>query len=119
MGVTSLMYQNLYIRDPETLSLVPWLAETMPEYDPKTLSYTIRLRPALWSDGTPVTSEDVAFTVNLIKKFRIPRFYSRWKFVNSVEVVDSRTVRFYLDAPKATFLSRTLSIPVVAHTICI
>lgn len=114
--ILSLVYQNLYIRDPDTLDLVPWLAESLPDYDPQTLSYTVRIRPALWSDGSPVTSEDLAFTVNLIKQFRIPRFYSRWQCVKSVAIVDDRTVRFYLDSPRALFLSRTLSIPVVAKS---
>jgi ABC-type transport system substrate-binding protein len=51
--VLSLIYQPLYMYDPETLDLVPWLAESMPVYDPQRIdSYTVTLRDARWSDGT-------------------------------------------------------------------
>ncbi|MFO7740578.1 MAG: ABC transporter substrate-binding protein [Desulfatiglandaceae bacterium] len=112
--VLSLIYNPLYIREPETLKMIPWLAETDPEYDPDSLSYTIRLRSARWSDGSALTAEDVAFTGNLIKEFKIPRFYSRWKFVKKIETVDDRTVRFVLEEPKALFLTRTLTTPMVS-----
>ena len=53
--VLSLIYQPLYQNDPETLDLVPWLAASLPVYDPERISYTIALRDARWSDGTPFT----------------------------------------------------------------
>ncbi|MDX2497468.1 MAG: ABC transporter substrate-binding protein [Desulfobacterales bacterium] len=112
--ILSLIYQPLYLRDPETLSLIPWLASGEPEYDPATISYTVRLKPARWSDGSEVTSIDVAFTASLIKEFRIPRYYSSWKFIKKIETPDNRTVRFYLEAPKAIFLTRTLTSSIVS-----
>jgi peptide/nickel transport system substrate-binding protein len=111
--VLNLIYNPLYIREPETLKLIPWLAETDPEYDPISLSYTIRLRSAKWSDGSALTAEDVAFTGNLIKEFKVPRFYSRWKFIRKIEAVDEHSVRFFLKEPKAIFLTRTLTTPIV------
>lgn len=111
--VLSQMYQPLYIREPKKLKLVPWLAAGEPVYDEATLSYTIKLRPAKWSDGSEFTSEDVAFTGNLIKEFKIPRNYSRWKFIKKIEAVDKHTVRFVLKEPKAIFLARTLATPIV------
>jgi ABC-type transport system substrate-binding protein len=40
--VLSLIYQPLYMYDPDTLDLVPWLAASMPVYDHgAALSYTI------------------------------------------------------------------------------
>ena len=111
--VLSLMYQRLYIRDPNTLELIPWLAESDPQYDETTLSYTVKLRPAKWSDGTAFTSEDVAFTGNVIQEFRVPRYRSRWKFIKKIETPDEHTVRFYLKEPMAVFKSRTLTTPIV------
>ena len=106
--VLSLIYQPLYTRDPETLRITPWLARSMPEYDPETLSYTVRLRPARWADGSRVTAEDVVFTVRLIQRFKVPKYQSKWECVERVEAVDEQTVRFYLTEPTATFVSRTL-----------
>lgn len=107
------LYQPLYIREPKRLKLVPWLAEDNPVYDPVMLSYTIKLRPAKWSDGSELTSEDVAFTGRFIKEFRVPLFYSNWSFIQKIETPDKHTVRFYLKEPKAIFLTRTLTTPIV------
>lgn len=104
----SLVYQPLYTYDPDTLELTPWLAASMPEYDSGEESYTVELRDAKWSDGSPVTAEDVVFTVDLIKRFRVPRYHSQWRFVEKVVAVDEKTVRFYLKEPRAIFLTRTL-----------
>ena len=112
--ILSLIYQPLYLRDPETLTLIPWLAAGNPEYDPDTISYTVRLKPAKWSDGSDVTSKDVAFTAGLIKEFRVPRYYSSWKFIKKIETPDNHTVRFYLEEPKAIFLTRTLTSSIVS-----
>ncbi len=111
--ILSQIYQSLYSRDPETLRIIPWLAENPPEYDPDTVSYTVKLRPAKWSDGTEVTSTDVAFTVNVIKKFKVPRYISRWRFVKKIETPDLYTIKFYLKKPNAVFLTRSLTAPIV------
>jgi len=111
--VLALMYQRLYIRDPDTLELIPWLAEKDPVYDESTVSYTVKLRQAKWSDGSEFTSEDVAFTGRLIKEFKVPRYRARWKFINRIETPDKRTVIFYLEKPMAIFTTRTLTAPIV------
>jgi len=111
--VLSQIYQPLYVREPKTLKLVPWLAAADPAYDPAALTYTVKIRPSKWSDGSELTSEDVAFTGNLIKAFKVPRFLSNWEFISEIETVDKHTVRFHLREPKAIFLSRTLSTPIV------
>ena len=111
--VLSLMYQRLYIRNPDTLKLIPWLAEKDPVYDESTVSYTVKLRQAKWSDGSEFTSEDVAFTGRLIKEFKVPTYRSRWKFVKRIETPDKRTVVFYLEKPMAVFTTRTLTSPIV------
>ncbi|MGM0383568.1 MAG: ABC transporter substrate-binding protein [Thermodesulfobacteriota bacterium] len=111
--ILSQIYQPLYKRDPETLNLIPWLAEGEPEFAAETLSYTVRIKPAKWSDGSEVTSEDVAFTGRLIHEFKVPRYASRWNFIKKIETPDKHTVKFYLKEPKSIFLSRTLTTTVV------
>ncbi|MCF8130302.1 MAG: ABC transporter substrate-binding protein [Deltaproteobacteria bacterium] len=111
--VLSQIYQPLYIREPKNLELTPWLAAENPVYDAKALTYTVKMRPAKWSDGTELTSEDVAFTGRLIKTLRVPRYLSSWEFIKKIETPDKRTVRFILREPKAIFESRTLTTPIV------
>ena len=111
--VLSLIYQPLYVYDPDTLDLVPWLAAALPVYDEKTMSYTVTLREARWSDGTPFTSRDVAFTGNLIQAFKVPRYASNWTFIKRIETPAPQTVTFYLKQPMAAFLTGTLFTPMV------
>jgi ABC-type transport system substrate-binding protein len=111
--VLSLIYQPLYITDPDTLALVPWLAEKLPIYDPQRRSYTVPLRDVLWSDGSRFTSRDVAFTGRLIQSFKVPRYASKWRFIERIETPDARTVVFYLKRPMAEFLSGTMATPIV------
>ncbi len=107
------IYQPLFRPEPVTLKLVPWLAADYPVFDPADTSYTVKLRPAKWSDGSDLTSADVAFTARLIKRFKVPRFASKWSFVTKIETPDRHTVKYYLKSPMAIFLSRSLTGPVV------
>ena len=111
--VLSLVYQPLYMNDPETLELVPWLANAMPVYDPEALTYTVTLRQAKWSDGTPFTAADVAFTGWLIQTFNVPRYASKWSFIARIETPTPQSVVFHLKKPMAAFLSSTLATPIV------
>ena len=112
--VLKLIYQTLYMRDPDTFELVPWLAQEDPVYDAEAGTYTVRLRDAKWSDGSDITSEDIAFTGWLIQEFKIPRHAEKWEFVERIETPDKRTAVFHLKEPKAIFLSRTLTTPIVS-----
>ena len=111
--VLSLIYQPLYMNDPQTLGLVPWLAQSMPVYDPNALTYTMTLRSLKWSDGTPFTSADVVFTGWLIQTFKVPRYASKWSFIARIDTPTPHTVVFHLKKPMAAFLSSTLATPIV------
>jgi ABC-type transport system substrate-binding protein len=107
--VIMLMYQPLYMVNPDGQALIPWLAEDQPVYDPETKTVTFHLRKMRWDDGSEFTSEDVVFTGNVFKKFRIPRYYTYWKSVESIEALDKRTIRMTLETPTAIFARRTLT----------
>ncbi len=49
---------------------------------------------AKWSDGKPITVEDVIFTFNLLAEKGLPRYASRAKKVEKVEQTGERKVRF-------------------------
>ncbi len=111
--VLTQIYQPLYTREPKNLDMIPWLAAEKPVYDPDSITYTVKMRPAKWSDGSDLTSADVAFTGRFIKQLKIPRYISSWDFIKEIETPDQRTVKFKLKEPKAIFLSRTLTTPIV------
>jgi peptide/nickel transport system substrate-binding protein len=77
------------------------------------LTYTIKLRSGLkWSDGTPLTSDDVAFTFNLFKN---PAFGAKSGFqgseIASVTATDPTTVQVKLTKLDVTFLAISLTDP--------
>jgi len=88
-------------------ALVPVLAESF-EITEEGKTYTFVLRDDVtFSDGTPVTSEDVAYTVQKAQdpSLKSPEF-ANWANI-AVEAVDARTVRFRLPKAYAPFLEDT------------
>ena len=74
--VISLLFEGLLVSKPNG-DLVPGLAQAMPQVSSDGTTYTFKLRPNLkWSDGQPLTSDDVLFTYNLM-------FAPEYKDVNS------------------------------------
>ncbi|WP_246943133.1 ABC transporter substrate-binding protein [Bacillus pinisoli] len=58
-------FQDTLLEMDGPLNFVPRLAESFESTDGQ--NYTVKInKDAKWSDGTPVTAEDLAFTVNLI-----------------------------------------------------
>ena len=108
-AITGVMFEGLTTIDPFTLVAIPNLAET---WDMSTdgLMWVFHLRPGLrWSDGKPLTADDVVFTFNdLIFNPKVPNssrdiFTIDGKPVK-VEKVDDLTVRFILPLKFAPFL---------------
>ena len=77
------------------------------EFSEDRLRLTVRLRPdAVWSDGEPVTAEDVRFTWLAQTDADVAWGYSFYKeSIADVEVVDAATVRFHFDAALPTALA--------------
>jgi peptide/nickel transport system substrate-binding protein len=95
-GTLGLLYEPLFTYDPLTEdqanAYTPWLAESG-EWTGDT-EYTLTLREGLtWSDGEPLTSADVVFTVELGKLSNVP-YSTIWNFLSSAEATDERTVVF-------------------------
>jgi peptide/nickel transport system substrate-binding protein len=69
--------------------------------------YNFSIRPdAIWHDGKPVTSEDVAFTIETLRSEEIPEpadIRQLWEQVE-VNVLDEKTIQFRLPEPFAPFL---------------
>ena len=102
----SLVLEPLARHDPQG-RLVPWLAETVPTRKNGGISedmtrITWRLREGLaWSDGTPVTSEDVRFTWRYCTAEGGGCAQAdKYDDVARVSTPDARTVTVTFDAPK-------------------
>ena len=104
----------------------PWLAESMEYTKDDFTELTIKLNPAAkWSDGEPVTSADVVFTLEgQLNNDKLPYHAAFEQFVESIEAVDDLTtvVTFNQPAPRFKFEVLTLKfdtgIPIVpAHVL--
>lgn len=90
-GTVGLVYETLFLYDPLTDEFEPWLAEKGDWTSDTT--YEVKLRDGLtWTDGKPITADDVVFTINLGKMETVP-YHSMLNFISSVEKVDELTTR--------------------------
>ncbi len=96
-------------RFDENGEVVPDLASTW-SISENGLTYTFKLRQDLkWEDGTPLTADDVLFTVKLLQDKDFPGrqdIGQLWRTVR-VEKPDNYTVQFVLRQPYAPFLDVT------------
>ncbi len=102
--LASLVYSGLMTRNARGV-IVPDLAESYKvSDDEKTYIFTLRSN-ALWSDGKPVSADDVIFTIDAIKneKYQSP-LRSTWAEV-SVKKINEQTVQFQLSKAYGSFLS--------------
>lgn len=99
MGTVGLVYEPLFIFNPEALKIEPWLAEKG-EWGADKKTYTVTLRDGVqWSDGKPFTADDVKYTTELGKIPAVP-YSTLWTWLSSVDVVDQRTVTFTFADPR-------------------
>ena len=95
-GVTmGQVYEPLaFVNTLESGKASPWLATSWTWGNGnKTLTFTIR-NGVKWSDGTPMTAADVAFTFNLMKKFPGLDLNSVWSVLSSATQQGSNQVVF-------------------------
>lgn len=94
-GFGNLIYESLMVRSSdEPFTLYGLLAESV-EWDDQRSYIQFNLNPkAKWSDGQPVTPDDVIFSFEILRdKGRIP-FSRRLDSVKSMEKVGEHSVRF-------------------------
>lgn len=112
------MYAGLVYTDPFTKETKPELAESW-EISADKMTYIVKLKKGLlWSDGKPITADDVVFTFNdIINNTDIPTNSRDGMLVEGkfpkVEKVDELTVKFVTPKPFVPFLRNSLSSAIV------
>lgn len=93
----NLVYDRLMARSwDEPFTLYPLIAENVVVPEDRS-SITFRLNPAAkFNDGSPITTEDVFFSFNLLKEKGRPNMRAVYKLVDRVERPDDKTLRFVL-----------------------
>jgi peptide/nickel transport system substrate-binding protein len=118
--VNNLVYAPLYMYD-DVYNEIPVLIDEIPTVENGLINedyteYTVRIKEGLvWSDGTPLTSEDVAFTYEMLNT-EANQFIQGSPVrdaVETVEVVDERTTKLTL-ATTSPYVGKLLSVEAVA-----
>jgi len=98
-GTQGLIYETLLYVNRLDGSVKPWLASSY-ELASDAKSITFHMRPGVtWSDGQPLTSDDVIFTLNLILKNPSIDLTGIGAAVSSVSAPDANTVKVTLSKP--------------------
>ncbi len=97
--ILDLLFPSLMVEQPDFTQRPPSFGERLAtswEFSSDNRQLTFHLRPtARWSDGRPVTAEDVRFTYSVQKDPDLGAIGLEFKeFITAVEVIDPLTVRF-------------------------
>jgi peptide/nickel transport system substrate-binding protein len=104
MALVRMVYSGL-VRTNEQQNSVPDLADNYTVSDDQKM-YTFNLHPGIvWHDGTPLTAQDVAYTIELIQDPSVSSPLSgAFAGVRSTVISDTQ-IQFTLPAPSTSFLS--------------
>ena len=100
--LTRQAYDNLILRDPDDLSLIPMLAKSWEASDDLT-QFTFHLRPGVkFRHGKEFTADDVVYSFERLLDPDVGSpIAATLDFVSNVIAVDDLTVRFELDRPNS------------------
>lgn len=112
-GVVNNITDRLLYQDPDTLELHPWIATDLPEVNDDATAYTFDIRTDVtYSDGTPLTAENVVRNFDLYGRGDSERALTSSEQITNYErgeVIDEDTVRFHFSAPAPGFAQATSS----------
>jgi len=96
-GTVGLIYEPLFLYNPVSDEFIPWLAKSGKWVSDNV--YEVKLRDAKWQDGVQLTADDVKFTFEYAKQHSGIYYSSIWNWLESIDVVDDKTVRFIFKEP--------------------
>lgn len=100
-----MLYERLLKANADRSEVGPGLAEKW-EISEDGLTYTFTLRDGLkFSDGSPLTAEDVAFSWNRMRFQKDTVYAAPFQPLAKIEMVDPKTVRMTLDRKFTPFLT--------------
>ena len=103
-GAQGMIYETLVFENRYSGQVTPWLASSY-QVASDVQSVTFTMRPGVqWTDGTPLTADDVVFTLNLLKQYSALDYNGIWTFVQDVAAPDANTVKVTFKQPDATGL---------------
>ena len=97
-GTIGLLYESLFMYDPVTDVMTPWLAESGAWTDADT--YELKIREGItWTDGQTLDANDVKFTFEIGQTYPAIWFNPMWNYLDEVVLVDDYTLQLNFTAP--------------------
>ncbi len=109
------MYETLYYIDAQNGHQTPWLATAYKWASPTQLTFTIR-SGVKWSNGTPFSAKDVAFTFNMLHKYPALDTNGVWGSLKSVTAAGN-VVTFDFKTPNVPDFNYIAETPIVSANI--
>ncbi len=93
----NLVYDRLMRRVwDEPFTMYPLIAQSVDVPEDRS-SITFHLNPnATFSDGTPITTQDVLFSYETLKEYGRPNMRRVYKLVSSIDMIDNSAIKFSL-----------------------
>lgn len=111
-----LIYDSLMVASQDEIAVWYGLLAESVEYPDDGSSALFTLRPeARFSDGEPVTTEDVAWTIRAYKEHAQPFLKAYVDAVSDIEVIDDRRIRLSFDQPGSQPGSQTASLKPISQ----
>src|SRR5207244_10237890 len=102
------IYPNLYSYD-KNLKVIPYQADGMPSVSSDGTVWTVKMKKnGKWSDGTPITADDVIATETPPAAHTLHTDHSYdWSKLKTIAKGDTYTIKFTLTEPFAPFRAST------------
>ncbi|MCK5239507.1 MAG: hypothetical protein KAR33_08175 [Candidatus Thorarchaeota archaeon] len=119
-NILRLLYDSLLMQTPHQTQ-IPWLADsysiqTYPDYNTMTITFSLN-SSARWSDGSPLTAEDVSYSLNFFKNTHdIPLGRNLENLVNAT-VVSSNSVILHFNVVSYWNLDSIAFLPILPMTL--
>ena len=88
------IHEPLFIYNSMTAKWVPWLAVSYKWNSDNTILVMKTRKNVFWSDGTPFSAEDVAFTTQIKKKFKALDTRNSWEYLDQVTAINDSLVQY-------------------------
>lgn len=110
------LYTRLINIDPDTYEYLPALASSYSVSEDKKSYKVVLDKSAKWSDGSPITSQDIVFTLSVIKdkKYDTGRIRPYYDGIE-VKAIDKHTVVFTAENPKFNTLFNISMLFPISH----
>lgn len=103
-GTEPFLYLPLFLYSNAKDVWLPAIGETYKVVNKTTIQVKIR-DAAKWSDGKPITAEDVEFTFNTTKKFGFGPGAGWYDYIASVRAISSKVVEFKIKTDSPNYFS--------------